>query len=183
MTQSDHNVDWDGVYHDMMPKIYNFFIYQTADAVTAQDLTAETFLKAWRYRHQYKQDLGAFGAWLFTIAKHNMADYWRSQGIQLVDLSDNLPNNHSVEHEIIQQQDDEKLHHLIKQLAPHERDIIALKYGGEQNNRQIATILNITESNVGTSLQRIIQKLRGMWKHPIPFTVNKRKPSRKVTNS
>lgn len=173
MTQSKHNVDWDAVYHEVMPKIYNYFIYQTADEATAQDLTAQTFLKAWRYRHRYDHNLGAFGAWLFTIAKNNMADYWKQNQIRIVDLSDTLPAQGSIERDIIKRQEDERLHQLIAQLLPHERDIIALKYGAEQNNRQIATILNITESNVGTSLQRIIKKLRGMWEQPIHFNIKR----------
>jgi RNA polymerase sigma-70 factor (ECF subfamily) len=182
MTQSDHTVDWDAVYHEIMPKIYNYFLYQTSDDIIAQDLTAQTFLKAWRYRQRYNRDLGAFNAWLFTIAKNNMMDYWRSQIIQFVDLVDSLPSEqNSIEHEIIKRQDDEQLHHLIQQLSPRERDIIALKYGAEQNNRQIAMILDLSESNIGTSLQRIIQKLRGMWKQPNHFTIKRKTtPSRKV---
>jgi RNA polymerase sigma-70 factor (ECF subfamily) len=182
MTQSDHRIDWDQVYHEIMPKIYNYFIYQTSDKATAQDLTAQTFLKAWRYRERYNQDLGGFNAWLFTIAKNNMADHWRQSNVPIIDLSDTLPADHSVEHEVIKRQDDERLNDLIRQLPARERDIIALKYGAEQNNRQIAIILNITESNVGTSLQRIIQKLRGMWELPNrPITI-KRTSAKRTTS-
>ncbi|TVR18691.1 MAG: sigma-70 family RNA polymerase sigma factor, partial [Anaerolineaceae bacterium] len=52
---------------------------------------------------------------------------------------------------------------LIGGLSRREQQLIALKYGAEQTNRKIAHILDMSESNVGTSLQRIIHKLRARW--------------------
>ncbi|MBK8027516.1 MAG: sigma-70 family RNA polymerase sigma factor [Chloroflexi bacterium] len=44
-----------------------------------------------------------------------------------------------------------------------ERELIALKYGAELTNRAIAEVTGLSESNVGTTLHRIIQKLRQQW--------------------
>jgi RNA polymerase sigma-70 factor (ECF subfamily) len=48
----------------------------------------------------------------------------------------------------------------INQLPERERDIVTLKYGADLNNRQIACLLQLSESNVGTILHRTIKKLR-----------------------
>ena len=37
----------------------------------AEDLTSITFEKAWRARHRYRRDLGAFTTWLLTIARNS----------------------------------------------------------------------------------------------------------------
>jgi len=70
-------VDWAVVYQAELPRLYNFFRYRVGDDRVAEDLTAETFEKAWRNRRRYRHDLSAFSTWLFTIAKHVAADYFR----------------------------------------------------------------------------------------------------------
>ena len=55
----------------------------------------------------------------------------------------------------------------LAQLTPHLSDraqeLIALKYGAALNNRMIARITGLSESNVGTVLQRTVEKLRSQW--------------------
>jgi RNA polymerase sigma factor (sigma-70 family) len=61
-------VDWNAVYGEMLPKVYNYFRYRLGDDPAAEDLTAATFEKAWSKRKQYRRDKSAFSTWLFTIA-------------------------------------------------------------------------------------------------------------------
>jgi RNA polymerase sigma-70 factor (ECF subfamily) len=48
-------------------------------------------------------------------------------------------------------------------LPERERELISLKYGADLNNREIAAITGLTESNVGTLLSRVLQRLREQW--------------------
>ena len=48
-------------------------------------------------------------------------------------------------------------------MPDRQRELIALKYGAALNNRLIARITGISESNVGTTLQRTVEKLRAQW--------------------
>lgn len=48
----------------------------------------------------------------------------------------------------------------VKRLPDRERELIALKFYSGMNNREIATMTGISESNVGTILHRSISKLR-----------------------
>jgi len=52
---------------------------------------------------------------------------------------------------------------LLRTLSDRERDLIALKYGAEMSNRDIAGATGLTESNVGTILHRAVQALRERW--------------------
>ena len=52
--------DWDAVYADQLPRVYNFFRYRFGVTADAEDLTARTFEKAWRARHRYRRDVAAF---------------------------------------------------------------------------------------------------------------------------
>ena len=66
--------------------------------------------------------------------------------------------------EIVQQRHDSaRLTALLDRLPARERELIALKYGAELTNRAIAGLTGISESNVGTTLHRTVQKLRVQW--------------------
>jgi DNA-directed RNA polymerase specialized sigma24 family protein len=52
--------DWDAVYAEQMPRVYNFFRYRFGASAVVEDLTARTFEKAWRARRGYRRDLAGF---------------------------------------------------------------------------------------------------------------------------
>src|SRR5215208_3428866 len=77
LAKSTGKVDFEAVYRAELPRVYNFFRYRVGDEQTAQDLTAETFEKAWRHRDRYRNDLASFSTWLFTIARRVATDHFR----------------------------------------------------------------------------------------------------------
>jgi RNA polymerase sigma-70 factor, ECF subfamily len=159
-------LDWEALYWELMPRIFNFFRYRLGDNELSQDLTSSTFTKAWKARHQYRHDLGAFEAWLFTIARNVANDYLRqSQRRKEVPLEHiwAMQSDMNVEGEAQKRREFALLHALLKTLPIREQELIALKYGAGMNNRAIAKALGLTESNVGTILHRVVTKLRRHW--------------------
>ena len=71
-------VDWDAVYAEQLPRVYNFLRYRTGDEALAEELTARTFEKAWRKRHGYRRALAGVATWLLRIASHTAIDYFRT---------------------------------------------------------------------------------------------------------
>jgi RNA polymerase sigma-70 factor (ECF subfamily) len=69
--------DWDVLYAEQLPRVYNFFRYRVGDGPVAEDLTSITFEKAWRARARYRRDLSAFTTWLLTIARNVAIDHFR----------------------------------------------------------------------------------------------------------
>lgn len=163
-SRAEEAVDWAAVYREQLPRVYNFFRYRLGDDLTAEDLTATTFEKAWRGRARYRRDLGAFEAWLFGIARRVAADHLRRRphDVGLDDLAD-PPDPRSLVEMVQQQADLARLGVLLAELPPRERELIALKYGGEMTNRAIAALTGLSESNVGTILHRTVGKLRDKW--------------------
>ena len=154
-------IDWEVVYHQELPRIYNFFRYRVGDSHQAEDLTATTFEKAWCGRWRYKKNLAAFSTWLFTIARNVATDHFRRvhQEFSFEDINQeaDLPR---VEETIQQKQVLSRLSKLLASLPSREQELIALKYGAELSNREIARLTHLCESNVGTMLNRINIKLR-----------------------
>jgi RNA polymerase sigma-70 factor (ECF subfamily) len=169
MARGTNEVDWEAAYWELTPRLYNFFRYRLAgarasDDQTAQDLTAQVMLRAWRYRARYAHDLGAFEGWAFGIARNVFHDHLRAQVIELsLDAVLELADDESVEAEIEGQRDAEHLAALLARLPAREQELVALKYGAGLTNRAIAAALNLSESNVGSLLHRIVRKLRAAW--------------------
>ncbi|HEX2908083.1 MAG TPA: sigma-70 family RNA polymerase sigma factor, partial [Phototrophicaceae bacterium] len=138
--------------------------YRVGNNQQAEDLTATTFLKAWRARDQYTQHLSAFSTWVFSIARHVAIDHFRQQRDEITfDSLQTLADDHSLEEAIQRQNEQARLTALLAQLPAADRELIALKYGAELTNRDIAHLTNLSESNVGTRLYRIVRKLRDEW--------------------
>jgi RNA polymerase sigma-70 factor (ECF subfamily) len=160
--------DFKEVYQQELPRIFNFFRYQFGDDAIAEDLTADTFEKAWRNRDRYQRDLSALSTWLFTIARRVAVDHYRKQRpTATLDQIAELPSEDQTEDAAQQREDIARLSILLSRLAEHERELVALKYGAGLTNRAIASLTGMTESNVGVTLHRAVQFLRSKWEaHP-----------------
>lgn len=154
-------IDWEAVYKEYLPRVYNFFRYRVGDDFLAEDLTAEVFEKAWRGRTRFRRDLGAFSTWLFTIARNIATDHFRRNGRHIpLEAVRELQDPTSLEETTQRNDDFAKLNTLLSQLSERECELIALKYGAALTNREIAQLTRLSESNVGTVLHRTVEKLR-----------------------
>lgn len=157
-------VDWETVYRQELPRIYNFFRYRVGDGPQAEDLTSTTFEKAWRNRERYRRDLAAFSTWLFTIARRVASDYFRKPRREVpLEAITVQPSEGTVESLIQEQADFSRLRALLVRLPGRDRELVALRYGAGLTNRAIASLTGLSESNVGTILYRVTQQLRSAW--------------------
>lgn len=157
-------VDWDAAYADQLPRIYNYFRFRLGREVDIEDLTSRTFEKAWLARTRYRHDLAGFSTWLFTIAQNVGTDYLRSRRSHApLEVAVDLASESTPEVHAAHDSDLLRLARLTAQLPERDRELVALKYGAAINNREIARLTGLSESNVGTILYRIVQTLRSQW--------------------
>lgn len=151
-------------YLEQMPRVYNFFRYRFVDDMLAEDLTAQTFEKAWKHRKRYQHRLGAFSTWILTIAHRIAIDTYRKKqtDVPMEEMVD-LASSELVENEILHKDQRMRMQNLLGLLPERERACIAMKYGAGLSNREIAKICKLSESNVGVILHRTVQSLREKW--------------------
>lgn len=160
---SSREINWESVYQEQLPRVYNFFRYRVDDA-SAQDLCSTTFEKAWRAREQYRDDVAAFSTWLFTIARNTATDFFRQQRNDVpLDEARFLAAEETPESQVDQKDEFIHLSRLLAKLPERERELLALKFGAGLTNRAIASIVHLSESNVGTILQRTLAKMKTEW--------------------
>jgi len=154
-------IDWSTLYGEHIGRVFNFFRYRVGDDQQAQDLTATTFEKAWKKRHQYRGTRDEFVGWLYAIARNVVYDYFRKSR-DVVALDDVMfhSSGEEITEEVARKIEFDRLVHCIQLLSEREQDLITLKYGADLNNRQIAKQLGLSESNVGSILHRTVKKLR-----------------------
>ena len=172
---SSHKPDFDleEVYIKHVARIYNFFRYRVGNDQDAEDLTATTFAQAWRNQSAFNPDRGKAIAWLFGISRRRVSRHYRKKkALQFPSDIFDMENAHLetglVQGSLIEDIADhnvhlEKLHTLLSNLPDRDQELLAMKYGTDMTNREIAKITGLSETNVGTILHRATVGLRAEW--------------------
>ena len=158
--------DWDALYREQLPRIYNFFRYRVGEVAVAEDLTSLTFEKAWQARDRYDRDRSAFGTWLLAVARNVAVDHYRASKVRRtvpLEAVEGMSGGPTPEEITVRRSDAERLAELLSGLPEDERELLALKYGAGLKNREIAKVTGLSESNVGTRAHRIVMRLREAW--------------------
>jgi RNA polymerase sigma-70 factor, ECF subfamily len=149
------------LYERTFPRVYAYVASLLRDRSAAEDVTAQAFERAYRKRRSYRPARGSMDAWLFGIARNAALDELRKRkrratlAVDPEDTSAPAPEDYA---ELAVRR--ETVRAALASLDGQERDLIALKFAGGLSNREIARVLRMSESNVGTRLHRTITKLR-----------------------
>lgn len=65
------------LYRRYRDAIYQFVYYRVGNQPQAEDLTSEIFVRMLEGLDRYEAQTGAFQGWLYGIARHVLADFWR----------------------------------------------------------------------------------------------------------
>jgi RNA polymerase sigma-70 factor (ECF subfamily) len=151
------------LYDEFMPKVYRYIGYKVNNRQLTEDLTSIIFEKALDNFEKYSSDKAAFSTWIFSIARNTLIDYYRTnakrQTESLDETFDIVSEDDSPNEELEKKEEREYLMKCLSDLTAEEQEIIRLKFAAEFNNRQIAKILGLSESNVGVKLFRSLKKL------------------------
>lgn len=139
---------------------YNSHIYNFANSLLysediAENVTQNVFMKIWEKRHDIDPDQN-FNAYLFTIAR-NMVYKETEQRLtseQYVDEYENDAPDFSTEQTLDYHFTDEYYHRLVEELPPARREIFKLSRFKKLSNKEIASLLSISEKTVETQLYR-----------------------------
>ena len=143
-------------------EVYGFMLKRTENETDAEDITIETFAKAFDKIATYNPEF-QFNTWLIAIAKNVHIDMLRKKKSTLfVDITDeedqqayNVADTApSAEDELIIEQNLSQLLQYIKELKPHYQEVIQLRYFQELSYQEIADELREPLSNVKIKLLR-----------------------------
>lgn len=142
--------------------VYGFQLKRTENENDAEDITIQTFSKAFDKINTYK-DTYNFNTWLITISKNIHIDLVRKQKSRISSQSRTEDNEEyfsivdetpSAEDQLIKEQNLAKLLRDIKKLKPHYQEVINLRFFQEMTYKDIAETLGEPINNVKVKLLR-----------------------------
>jgi RNA polymerase sigma factor (sigma-70 family) len=156
-----HADDYAELYHEYLPRILNYVRLRVDGEDLAQDLTAAVFERAVAKQHTLRRR-EAFGAWLFRIARNEVAGHYRGRRPTVpLDWVDEHPANDPNPAEALMRQEElVRLQAALATLPERDQEIIRLKFGGELGNQEIAQVMRLRAGHVAVILYRALRKLR-----------------------
>lgn len=136
-------------------------------AQEAEDLAAETFIRAWKARQRFEGDDEAAIGWLIQIAHNLIIDDYRRKKTRKIDeeLDETRLNVSQAgpEERLLNQEQVQILQQMLLELDPDQREMIVLRYILEWPVYQIARHKGMLENTVSVNLRRALQRLRERW--------------------
>ncbi|WP_339317171.1 sigma-70 family RNA polymerase sigma factor [Paenibacillus sp. FSL R10-2734] len=162
------NIDIDAlfttIFETFYKRIFNYIAYRVSSRHTAEDLTSLVFEKTLAKLATYAQEKAPLEVWLFAIARNVVNDHYRSlkrrSFFSLDAVMELVSTRKEPESLILQGERNDKLNEALNTLNSRERNIVALKFGANLRNTEIAQLTGISEGNIGVILYRTMKKLK-----------------------
>lgn len=152
-----------GPLYDKYYKQIFGYVYQRMDCKdSAFDLTSQVFLKALTNIEKYEYKGVPFASWLYRIAHSEVMQSFRTKkNLRTInaDISDLRNICEEVEQEYMEEYKS-VLMTVIKNLPEDDVQLIELRFFEKRPFKEIAEILNLTETNAKVKLYRILEKVK-----------------------
>lgn len=142
--------------------ILTYILLIVRDYQSAEDLTQETFIKAYINQQKFEQK-STVKTWLFSIAFNVTKDYFRKKhplqyylGLTMAE-KDYKPIPEQI---VVMNDQTEQLYRSIQQLKPSYRHVIILRKLKEFSTEESSIILNWSECKVKMTLKRALAELK-----------------------
>jgi len=147
---------FEALYRASRDDVYAYVATLLRDRVTAEDVTAQAFERAYRRRRTFDRRRGEERAWLFGIARNAALDELRRRKrlapLAMDPVEDVDPADVALRRTAVRA--------ALAGLSARDRELVALKFHAGLSNGELGRILGLSESAVGTRLHRVIEKLR-----------------------
>ena len=152
------------IYEVYQPKIHRFLYYRVGDALAAEDLTTEVFLRVIENLPRYQIREVPLQAWIFQIARNLAVDYFRKQRVRNhQQLDANVPS--SIDGPDIvaaRSMVSDQLRAALEQLTDGQSDVIILRFISGFSIAETAQTLSKSESAVKALQARGLETLHSV---------------------
>ncbi|WP_338815663.1 sigma-70 family RNA polymerase sigma factor (plasmid) [Bernardetia sp. Wsw4-3y2] len=153
------------LYEANYEAIFRFLYRKANDEALAADLTSQTFIKALQNIQKFEYKGVPFSAWLYRIASNEFLKYYRKQkkmpvysleeetAKKLTNFSEELADER-------QQERIDQLKKVLEKLKTKDMQMIELRFFEDKSFKEIAFILETTESAAKMRTYRILEKIK-----------------------
>ncbi len=150
------------LYRRYLTPLYRYLYRRLGNGHEAEDLTSQVFMEALDglAANRYRKD-GCFPAWLFTIARRRLADFYRQR--PTAELNDPPSPEPALLSAIEKGEDLQRLAHLLIQLGEDRQELLRLRFSAGLSFAEIARLEGRSEAAVKMSLYRTLDFLHAQW--------------------
>jgi RNA polymerase sigma-70 factor, ECF subfamily len=170
----DHNVrqkDFALAVEDHRRRIFRYLLSSSRDVDTAETLTQECLLKAYRNWSSFRGD-SSVGTWLMRIAINLQRDHWRNRRLQFwrqtqknaADLEEAcawLPStSSSPEDQVLAREEVALVWRAVESLTEKQRAVFLLRFVEDLQYSEIAKATEMQEGTVKAHISRALARVR-----------------------
>ncbi|MGB3717751.1 MAG: sigma-70 family RNA polymerase sigma factor [Candidatus Promineifilaceae bacterium] len=160
--QNGDRAAFSDLYERYQQTVHTFIYYRVSDQSTAEELTAKVFVRMVEKIEQYRHRGKPFLAWLYTIARNLLTDYYRQGGmITLLPLDEKLSANINnpvavTEKKLLA----DCLRLALQHLTAEQQDVIIGKFIENRSNADIADLMGKNVGSIKSLQHRALAALR-----------------------
>jgi RNA polymerase sigma factor (sigma-70 family) len=165
------DTDFTHVFDEHVWSVYGFFAYRVGSRDDAEDLTQTTFERALSAWGRFDPKRSQPRTWLMAIAHNQLVDHYRrDRSRSQIALGqpgardDEMPSIGGPEESLGLSPE---LARALGRLGDRERELLALRFGGDLTGPEIAATLGLTLANVQQILSRALRRLRAELDEPL----------------
>jgi RNA polymerase sigma factor (sigma-70 family) len=153
--------DFERLFSEHAEPLFAFLAYRCGDRGLAEDVLADTFERALRARRRFDRRRASEKTWLYSIALNRLRDELRRRDAELRAVERAAHDRGGIA------RDDyarigvrDELRSALALLPDEEREVIALRFGGELTVPEIARLTGVPTTTAEGRLYRALRRLR-----------------------
>ena len=146
--------------------VYSIILRVVRNSAVAEELSQETFLRAWNRSGDFDATRGKIGPWLLTIARNRAIDYLRSTAGQQQATTFELVSSERVtlfvntEQRMVDQEQARRIRAAFSQLKKNQREVLELAYFEGLSQSEMAEKLGQPLGTIKTWVRTALTSLR-----------------------
>jgi len=167
---------WEALMVIHQETVFRFAYLLLGDPDDAEDITQESFLRAWKHFWSY-DSTRPLRPWLLSITANLSKNRRRSAGRYLAALRRAFrdePASETIEDQNARHFQAGELWKAVQKLNVLDQQIVYLRYFLDVSVSDTAQILQVAEGTVKSRLSRAIEKLRGIIQQDFPVLIERR---------
>lgn len=152
------------LYDATAARVYGLALRITRTSASAEDVTAEVFHQCWRNAAKFDAERGTVITWLLTMCRSRAIDYLRRRDDAESHAEPELlappDTDEDPQQLLIDNQSHSALSQAIAELAPVQRQLIALAFYRGLSHQEIAEHCNMPLGTVKTHVRKALERLR-----------------------
>lgn len=147
------------LYSDYHGKILGYIQSRVNNAVLAEDLCADVFLKVYEKLDTFDERKASLSTWIYTVARNTLTDYYRTRRVT-EEIPETYADGSDVEESVISAEMLDVLADALEALPERERDIIVLRYYSGKTLKDIGQKIGISYAYVKLLHNKALAQMR-----------------------